>query len=266
MHLIISLAQIHIQVGQPQVNYARAEEWIIEAAKRNSAVILLPELWSTGYDLPNGLQHSQSNREILKQLSGLARQRRIWIGGSLLETEGQKLYNTFYFISPETGEPVAKYRKIHLFRLMDEHQWLHAGDQPCLVQVAGVRAGLAVCYDLRFPELFRSYALAEAGLVFLPAEWPLARIAHWNVLLQARAIENQIFIAAANCVGQSGAETFGGHSALISPWGEILAAGGHKDEDLLTAEIDLDQVAQIRQRIPIFSDRRPDSYKLPPGT
>ncbi len=263
MPLTLSLAQVHVQLGQPRANYAVAEESIREAAGRNSVLILFPELWSTGYDLPHGAQHSQANAEILQRFSRLARQYHIWIGGSLLEAEGQKVFNTFYVVSPETGEVIAQYRKIHLFHLMDEHQWLHAGDRPCLAPVAGVPTGLAICYDLRFPELFRRYALDGARLILLPAEWPLSRIAHWDVLLQARAIENQLFVAAVNNVGESGGETFGGHSALISPWGEFLLHGDSRQEALLTATIDLDQVDQIRQRIPVFSDRRPDVYELP---
>lgn len=263
MPLTLSLAQVHIQLGQPQANYTVAEKCIREAAGQNSALILFPELWSTGYDLPHGARHSQANAEILQQLSRLARQHHIWIGGSLLEAVDKKVFNTFYVISPVSGEVTARYRKVHLFRLMDEHRWLRAGDRPCLTPVTDVPTGLAICYDLRFPELFRHYALSGAKLILLPAEWPLARIAHWDVLLQARAIENQLFIAAVNNVGKSGGETFGGHSALISPWGEFLARGDSRQETLLTATIDLDQVDQIRRRIPVFSDRRPDIYELP---
>jgi predicted amidohydrolase len=113
---------------------------------------------------------------------------------------------------------------------------------------------------LRFPELFRQYALSGAVGYFLTAEWPIRRINHWQILLRARAIENQAFMLAANCVGQSGKDQFGGSSAVISPWGEVLVEGDQSNEALLTTGIDTDQIEQARQFMPVFQDRRPELY------
>ena len=115
-------------------------------------------------------------------------------------------------------------------------------------------------YDLRFPELFRRYALADCVLTFLPAEWPHPRLEHWQTLLRARAIENQMFIVACNRVGQSNDTGFCGHSCIIDPWGEVLVEGG-EEEALLTMEIDLEKVTAVRRTIPIFNDRRPRIYQ-----
>jgi predicted amidohydrolase len=143
---------------------------------------------------------------------------------------------------------------------MDEDKWLQPGTQLICTDFQWGKAGLAVCYDLRFPEMFRKYALKGTRLVFIPAEWPAARVSHWSTLLRARAIENQMFVVGVNCVGKIGNETFGGSSTIISPWGETIAEANNQDEQLITAEIDLDQVDEFRMKIPVFEDRRPDIY------
>jgi predicted amidohydrolase len=120
--------------------------------------------------------------------------------------------------------------------------------------------GLGICYDLRFTEMWRKYALGGARLFLLPAEWPARRAAHWQTLLRARAIENQVFVAACNRVGESKGETFAGKSAAIDPWGDAVVEAGAENEVLLTCEIDLAKVDDIRQRIPVFKDRRPELY------
>ena len=114
--------------------------------------------------------------------------------------------------------------------------------------------------DLRFTELFRKYALGGARLVILPAEWPGRRAAHWKILLRARAIENQMFVLGVNRVGESKGEWFGGGSAVIDPWGEAVVEGG-EGPTLLHAEIEMGLVDEVRKRIPVFEDRRPDIYQ-----
>jgi predicted amidohydrolase len=257
----ISLAQMHIELAQPDANLEQAIRFIKQASANHSDLILFPELWSSGYDLKNAAKYIPLNASVLEVLSGLAVSEKIAIGGSLLEQVAGQFYNTFYLVGQD-GHILAKYSKIHLFRLMNEDRWLQAGSQPQLANFPWGLAGMAICYDLRFPELFRHYALQNAKLICLPSEWPSIRIQHWKVLLQARAIENQIFVAAINSVGQTGKETFGGSSAIISPWGEVLAEGNRQDEDLLSAAIDLDEVERVRQTIPIFQDRRPELYQL----
>ena len=257
----ISLAQMHIELAQPDANLEQAIGFVKQASANRSDMIMFPELWSSGYDLKHADRYGPVNDYVLEILSGLAVSEKIAIGGSLLEKADGQFYNTFYFID-KTGQVLGKYRKIHLFRLMNEDRWLRAGNQPQVVNFPWGMAGMAICYDLRFPELFRHYALGNANIICLPSEWPSKRINHWKVLLQARAIENQMFIAAVNSVGQTGDETFGGASAIISPWGEVLAEGDSQAEALLTAEVDLDQVERVRQMIPIFQDRRPDIYQL----
>ncbi len=259
MNYTISLAQLHIRAGDPERNLQTAVQMIDQAAQAGSRFILFPELWSTGYDLENGARLAQRSPEILAELQRLARAHNLFVGGSLLESTPQGLYNTFSWIDP-AASTVETYRKIHLFRLMDEDRWLLPGNSLKRVPAPWGDTGLAVCYDLRFPELFRCYALEGASALALGAEWPARRIAHWQTLLLGRAIENQCFVFATNSVGPTFKENFGGRSAVITPWGETLIEGGPEEEALLTAQIDTDLVAQARNFMPVFQDRRPDLY------
>ena len=258
--LSISLGQMRIQLARVEENLAIAQAMSSQAAERGSDLLILPELWSTGYDLTNANGHAARLGEgIFAQIAELARTSGIAIYGSLLERQDRQAMNCASY-HDACGQLRAVYRKIHLFRLFDEHLWLGEGSAPSLLECAWGKAGLSICYDLRFPELFRRYAVADgAKLMLICAEWPLARVEHWRSLIIARAIENQCFVAAVNSCGETGGTVFGGHSMLVDPWGEALLEAG-EDEALLTAEIDLDEVDRVRQTIPVFADRRPDAY------
>jgi predicted amidohydrolase len=260
MHLTISLAQIDIMRGDPQRNLATVADCAAEAARRGSDWLVLPELWSTGYDLNRAAEHATpTDSGIFAAVADLARTHRLHIIGSAISRLGAGRYGNTLTWHDADGVLLAEYSKLHLFRLMQEEQYLTAGEAGQLVDSAWGRTGLAICYDLRFPELFRHYALAGAEMVVLSAEWPWPRLAHWQTLLRARAIENQQFVIACNRVGHSGPYTFFGHSAIIDPWGETILAGD-ENAGLLTATLDTDLVAEVRQRIPVFADRRPDLY------
>ncbi len=261
MHkLCLALGQVDIVLGDPQANLAKVSQMAADAAGSGADLILLPELWSTGYDLARAGEHASSFDEgIFADTADLARRNQIHIVGSCLSRLAQDgIGNTAVWFGPG-GEILGSYSKVHLFRLMHEEQFLAPGDKLSLVSSPWGKAGLAICYDLRFPELFRKYALAGAKLILLPSEWPNPRMDHWRTLLRARAIENQCFLAACNRVGQSGSDHFFGRSAVIGPWGEMVEEGGEKEE-LLLAEIDLDIVDEIRAQIPVFEDRRTDIY------
>lgn len=259
MKFSIALAQLHIQLGDIPSNLRVATQMIAEAARRGSNLVLLPELWPCGYDLPSATRHAAATPEILAELSRLSRQLDLTIGGSLLENTPAGIYNTFSWVTPDLPEPVF-YRKIHLFCPMDEDRYLLPGDKREIVSAPWGSTGLAVCYDLRFPELFRRYALDGAVALALSAEWPARRLVHWQTLLRARAIENLAFTFACNCVGPSGDALFGGASAVISPWGECLAEGSATEEELVSAEIDTDQIERARRALTVFADRRPELY------
>jgi predicted amidohydrolase len=257
--LTIGLAQIDLALGNPARNLELACGKMAEAKARGADVVVLPELWSTAYDLEHAVEHASAlDGGMFAEIARSARANHIAVVGSLLEARNVRVYNTATFVDA-LGTRLGEYRKLHLVPMLDEDKYLAGGDAAQVFNASFGKFALGVCYDLRFPELWRHYALAGARLVFLPAEWPIQRIAHWRALVPARAIENQIFIAAVNRVGAAKGQTFGGHSMIVSPWGEILVEGD-ETEALLIAAIDLDLVEQVRERVPIFRDRRQDVY------
>jgi len=260
MNLSISLAQMEFQFGDVEANFDRAAEWIAEASKRGSDLVLLPELWASGYDLENWPLYAEPlETGIFSRLSDLARYYKIAIGSSLLESRENQAFNTFVLYGA-SGDTLAVYRKVHRFRLLNEDRWLGAGDELVLAETDWGKIGLATCYDLRFPEMFRPYAVAGSRLVVIVAEWPERRVAHWSKLLQARAIENQMFLAGVNKVGESQGVKLGGYSAIVDPWGVPLIEG-KDNEALLTADVDLRESDKARRYIPVIQDRRPDIYR-----
>lgn len=257
--LSISLAQMNIKLGDVRKNYNTMQQWAVEAARRGSHLVVFPELWSTGYALEQSKELASAlNSGMFSQVTTVAQQNKISIVGSILEKRGVEVANSAAFFAPN-GRVMGVYRKLHLFRLMDEDKWLQPGQAPLLLDLPWGVTALAICYDLRFPELFRRYAVEGAKMMIIPAEWPAARVEHWRALLVARAIENQCFIVACNAVGETGDTVFGGHSMIVDPWGRIVVEGGDSPM-LLTAEIEMDEVDEARQRIPVFDDRREDVY------
>lgn len=260
MNITVSLAQMNIITGQVGENFARAEAMIAEAARLGADLVVLPELWSTGYDLENAANHAAAlDAGIFAETAALAARHKIHVAGSCLSIIGPNAFaNTLVCFGP-AGNRLGDYSKVHLYGLMDEDKFLTAGDKTTVIDLPWGAAGLAICYDLRFPELFRKYALTGATMVILPAEWPRPRLAHWRTLLRARAIENQMFVIASNRVGETPSDEFPGHSAVVDPWGKAIVEGD-EDEELLTAELCLEEVTKFRNKIPVFEDRRPDLY------
>jgi omega-amidase len=258
MKALVSIAQTHIELAQPEVNMAKAIQWIETAAHQGSQLILFPELWTTGYDLPHRSQLAQQNQAIIREMKALAQKHKIWIGGSYIQEKNNEYFNSLVLLSPNSSQSVT-YQKIHLFPLLDEPVWFKAGDAPQITHFPWGTAGLSICYDLRFPELYRKYALSGCDVLLVCAEWPIERISNWQVLLRARAIENQAYVIAVNATGETGENHFGGKSAIISPTGDMIAEA-KEDEILIHVEIDLDLVSDIRSKIPALSNRRPDVY------
>lgn len=258
--LSVSLAQMPITFGEPRRNFTMMERFAAEAGKRRSHLLVLPELWATGYALEQAKEFSSEiNKGLFAQISKVATQNNLAVVGSLLEKRGIEVANSAPFFIPN-GRMLGVYRKTHLFPGFEEDKYLQPGASALSMELPWGVTGLAICYDLRFPELFRRYALDDAGVVIIPAEWPLERIKHWRALLVARAIENQCYVIACNAAGETGETIFGGHSMIIDPWGKTIIEGS--DEPLLiTAEIEMDRIADVRKQIPVFDDRRPETYE-----
>jgi predicted amidohydrolase len=199
------------------------------------------------------------------KVGALAKEYQIAICGSFLEKgPSGKACNTLIYFNRE-GEVLAKYRKLYLFSLFNEDQHVEPGQDFVVTDLKGCRAGFAICYDLRFPELFRKNTDLGAQIQILPAAFPHPRLEHWRTLVCARAIENQCYIIAVN---QSGVEGHGedvgsthyfGHSMVVDPWGVILAEAG-EDAEQFTVDLDLDRVKRTRSKMTALKDRRPELY------
>jgi predicted amidohydrolase len=256
-----ALVQMDIVYGDVEANHAKARAFIDEGLSRGAELFVFPELWTTGYKLDEIKDMAESLEGMtIAMLSRIARENGVHIvAGSIPELSDGKIYNTACAIGKD-GRIVGRYRKIHLIGLMAEDRYLSPGDEKCLFHIDSMAAGIIICYDLRFPELPRALALQGARILFVPAEWPSVRGNHWRMLNIARAIENQTFVIAVNRVGSDPDNAFFGHSLVVDPWGEIVVEGSETKEELLIADIDPAFVDDIRQRVPVFQDRRPAFY------
>ena len=251
--------QMDVKRGDRDANHAAVRRLAVEAKKLCLPdVIVLPELWSTGYALEQaaGLADERGDAAFL---GGLARELgTAFAGGSVLAEDGGRIFNRAQIIDRE-GRYAASYDKIHLFRLMDEDSFLAPGRRVSLFDLDGLRCASVICYDIRFCELPRRLAVEGAECLFVSAEWPSPRAEHWRTLLRSRAIENQMFVAACNRCGVTGRTEFAGYSALIAPDGTVLAEAG-RGEEIIWADFDPEQVRQVRKQIPVFEDRVPELY------
>ncbi|MBB5181844.1 putative amidohydrolase [Planomicrobium koreense] len=255
----IACVQMDIAFGEPDVNFEKVEAYLKEAAANGAETIVLPEMWNTGYALTELETLADGDGRTLKFLQNFAKQHGVNIVGGSVSTKKQDgFYNTMYVVD-KNGSLVSEYDKAHRFGLMDEHIHLEEGAGLGTFELEGTVCGGVICYDIRFPEWIRTQALNGAKVIFVPAEWPEARIDHWRILLQARAIENQCFIVAVNRIGRDPKNEFGGSSMVIAPWGEIRLDMA-KQEGIGYAEIELAEVAEVRKRIPVFADRREKLY------
>jgi predicted amidohydrolase len=253
----IALAQIKLGCGTQAENLEKTEDWCRQAADQGADLILLPELWASGYDIKNGEKHaSRTGEGSFLAMENWALKYGISIGGSLLEQADQGIYNTFALYHPDQSPP-AFYRKTHLFGLLGEDKWLLAGDKPVLVDTPWGKTGLAICYDLRFPHMFRWYAQRGATFILISAVWPQKRIPQWQELLKARAIENQVFIGAVNRTGKLDDEKLGGSSVLVDPMG-LVRPDFHRREELMVQSIDFQEVRKVRDWMGVLDDQRSD--------
>jgi len=240
----ISIAQFKSVLGAVEENFSTAARLI--AAAQNSDVIILPELWTTGY-YPTPVENfaDKDGERTKKFICAAAKKFSVnIIGGSAIVESGGKIFNRCY-VANRRGEILASYDKAHLFSFAKEDEVFSAGDKISVVELNGVKCGVAICYDLRFPEFFRKIALASAEIIFIPAAWSLKRLTPRQILTKARAIENQIFIVFANSSGKS---------EIINPLGEILAESG-RGEEILTTEINLDERKEIIKNMNLLADR-----------
>jgi predicted amidohydrolase len=255
-------------------NLERTEGLVARAAATGADLVVLPEKWNAigDVDVLHAAAEPLEGGESVEAMSSWARTHGITlVGGSITERrEGrEKLSNTSLVFDPEGGL-AAIYRKIHLFDVdVGGHRYRESdaeepGDEPVVARLEDWPIGLSVCYDLRFPELYRILALEGAELVTVPAHFTLyTGRDHWHVLLRARAIENQLFVAAAAQVGETipGKPSYG-RSLVVDPWGIVLAQAPD-EETVISAELDRERLAEIREKLPSLKNRQADAYRWP---
>jgi predicted amidohydrolase len=270
--LRVACVQINSSTSKAE-NLERMEPLVARAAATGADLVLLPEKWNGlgSHEILLDVAESLDGGETVDAMSGWARTHGITlVGGSIAERrEGrEKLSNTCVVFDPQ-GEIAAVYRKIHMFDVevggvvYRESESEEPGDGPLGCDVEGWRLGLTVCYDLRFPELYRILAVEGAELVTVPAAFTLyTGKDHWELLLRARAVENQCYVAAANQWGVVEGKASFGRSSIVDPWGVVLAQA--PDEDgVISAELDREHMERIRRTLPSLANRQPAAYTWP---
>ena len=257
-------------------NLERAERLVARAAATGADVVLLPEKWNAigSADTLRANAEPLDGGETVDAMSGWARQHGITlVGGSITERrEGREKLSNTCLVFETSGEVAAVYRKIHMFdvevggQVYRESEAEEPGEETLVADVEGWRVGLTVCYDLRFPELYRILALDGAELITVPAAFTMyTGKDHWELLLRARAVENQCYVAAANEWGtHEGGKASYGRSMIVDPWGLILAQAGDEDT-VITAELDRAHLERIRRDLPSLANRQPTAYRWPAG-
>ncbi len=273
MNIEIIGLQIDVINGNPRKNVERMEKMLAEREPTNdddvdARWIITPELFLTSYEFKHLNEQALLNLNDLddplgKKILEIARQYDANMVIGFPEKDGNQWYNSIVALTPE-GKILGKYQKIHLFRPFSEDQLFVPGrrDFVNVFTFKGVTYGLEICYDIRFPELSRILTLQGAEIIFIPAQFPYPRDYVWKTLLQARAIENQLFVVGINRVGTSESGRFFGSCSIFDPIGK-LAAGLERDaEKLLIHTIDHELVKKTRQSFQCLEERRTDIYNI----
>ncbi|EJN60082.1 carbon-nitrogen family hydrolase [Halogranum rubrum] len=268
--MILTLAQLDQTAGDVNGNLKRAERAVADAAERGADLVALPELFTVGYFAFDSYAREAEGLHgpTFSRLGKLADEYNVGLlAGSHVEDleasadagydvpDDDGLANTAVFFD-RSGDQAAVYRKHHLFGYESaESRLLTPGNVLETVPFEGFEVGMTTCYDLRFPELYRSLAEAGATLVLVPSAWPYPRVEHWQTLTRARAIENLCYVASINGAAEFDETRLLGRSTVFDPWGTPLASSGD-EPTLVTAEIDSDRVAEVRAEFPAWADRR----------
>ncbi len=267
----IAICQMNVTTNK-LMNLQKAESMIRKAFLDNgSDIVVLPEMFNCPYDYNYFSKFSETSPgETSSMLSGIAKELNIYIiGGSIPEKDGDKIYNTS-FVFGKNGKMIARHRKIHLFDIniknsisFKESRFITPGEDITVFKTDICSIGLAICYDMRFPELIRKMTLMGADLIIVPAAFnTITGPAHWHITARVRALDNQVYFACASPARDTGStyEAYG-HSLIVDPWGSIITEAG-KEETSLNAELDLREIERIRKELPLLKHRKPDIYKL----
>jgi omega-amidase len=259
----IAVAQISCSPGDSEANLAKVHDFSSAAKDLCAELIVFPEMTDTGYSMSVIQKHAGHwESGFVPGLQEVASHLSIAIVSGVSERDGSSIYNSQVLVDAK-GDIVAKYRKTHLYAVapVEEQTCFARGDSFASFELGGVTFGFSICYDLRFPELYRKLVTEKkVGAFLISSAWPFPRIEHWCVLAQARAIENQAYVIASNRVGKDDELWFCGSSAIIDPRGVVIAAASADREELIHADVSHELVQSIRRRVHSLAHRRQDLY------
>jgi omega-amidase len=259
----IAAAQIDCAVGDIDANVRNMSGFASRAKEAGASLIVFPEMADTGYSMPVIQERAKPWTEgAVPQLQEIAKTLSVGIISGVSERDGESIYNSQVSIDAG-GAIVAKYRKTHLFSPppIEEHKCFSPGNELVSFPAGTLRLGLTICYDLRFPEVYRTLASEEGANVFIiSSAWPFPRLEHQRVLATARAIENQSYVVLSNRVGKDEGVAFCGSSAIIDAYGVVIAAASADREELIVAEVSEEIINSVRERMAVFEHRRGDLY------
>ncbi|WP_319580012.1 carbon-nitrogen hydrolase family protein [uncultured Methanospirillum sp.] len=258
--MILCTAQISPCWQNPNCTLSSIKNRIAEAMECDASFISFPEQVITGWDPLDGKNFVQTEEdEIISVLKEYARDFGIGLLGSYREMHHPCPRNTAIAIGPD-GHLIARYSKMHLFSPEHENQAYTPGEEIALFSYDGCRCGIAICYDLRFADLFRLYRDGGADLMLVPSAWPASRMRHFELFITARAAEFQMYIAGINTVGETPVDRYAGGSLVAGPDGTVLSRGSEVEE-LLFTEISPDHVVEVRDGFSVHHDRRNKLYQ-----
>jgi predicted amidohydrolase len=261
MAMKVAAAQIDCALGDPAANVRTMRNFAERARSAGAELVVFPEMSDTGYAMSVIRDQATSwNEGAVPVLQEIARNLSIAIIAGVSEREGDVIYNTQVVIDA-TGAIIGKYRKTHLFAPIEEDKCFVPGGELVSVALDPMTIGLTICYDLRFPEIYRALAVEQGAHTFVVSSaWPFPRMEHLRVLATARAIENQSYVVLANRVGRDDGVPFCGSSAVIDPYGSLMAAASADREELIVADLSMEVLRTVRERMPVFEQRRPELY------
>lgn len=218
----------------------------------NNSIIIFPEMTLTGFTMSMKHNAEELSGNSFRFFSEIAKRCKSEVLAGIIEVSSGKYFNALLSINSK-GDLKSVYRKIHPFSFSGEDKYYTAGNSPVTSEISGVKTGLSICYDLRFPELFRLYGKERVSLIVNMANWPDTRIEHWRTLLKARSIENQCYVAGVNRTGSDPKLVYPGFSSVFDPLGKEIAVLEEK-EGVLTAEIEIEYVEEVRRKLPFLKD------------
>jgi len=261
----VAAAQISCELGNFDVNLRKLRDFAERAKSSGADLVVFPEMVDTGYSMPVIQKHAQSwTAGAVPELQRIAKENLIAIVAGISDREDDLIFNSQVFVG-RNGELLGKYRKTHLVTAapLDERVCFSPGNEFLACEMGEFKIGLSICYDLRFPEMTRTLAVKNgANVIVNSSAWPVVRVEHLRILGLARAVENQSYFIIANRVGTDDGVTLCGSSMIIDPSGKILASASPDREELIQAEISMESVADIRNRVPAFAHRRAELYDL----